>query len=104
MTDGQKDRGTDRGTEGRTQINIPPFSSKSGGQKECKARHDEVTKTIREMAEAMEIKERAMTEHIDNTECKMETGKKELEEEVAGVHWELTRVKEKINEVIKRNK
>ena len=24
--------GTDRGTEGQTQINIPPFSSKSGGQ------------------------------------------------------------------------
>ena len=63
-----------------------------------------MTKTIREMAEAMEIKEWAMREHIDNKEDEMEMGKKELEEEVAGVHWELTRVKEKINEVIKRIK
>ena len=45
-----------------------------------------MTKTIRKMAEAMEIKEWSMREHIDNKERKMEMVKKELEEEVAGAH------------------
>ena len=59
---------------------------------ECKMAHEKLTKRVEEVTQTMGTKEREM-------ETQIETTKVTLEGEIQGAHWELTMVKEEVDEV-----